>query len=135
MGFLFSKVFINMRIIITEDQLSLLSEEYRRDRWDAEYSDEYPKYKNILMRMIHQNVKGRDKKRNSIYLMSENGDSLFVYREPSKTLYYDYSIEDEMEDIIPYHIIARHLKNAVYDYFKKLFPDVEIKEISGSNIG
>jgi hypothetical protein len=134
-GFLFSKVFINMKIIITEDQLSLLSEEYRRDRWDAEYSDEYPKYKNILMMMIHQNVKGSSKKRNSIYLMSENGDSLFVYREPSKTLYYDYSIEDEMEDIIPYHIIARHLKNAVYDYFKGLFPDVEIKEISGSIIG
>ena len=67
--------------------------------------------------------------------MSENGDPLFVYREPSKTLYYDYSIEDEMEDIIPYHIIARHLKNAVYDYFKGLFPDVEIKEISGSIIG
>lgn len=134
MGFLFSKVFINMRIIITEDQLSLLSEEYRRDRWDAEYVDEYPKYKNILMRMIHQNVKGWGKKHNSIYLMSENGDPLFAYREPSKTLYYDYSIDDEMEDIIPYHIIARHFKNAAYDYFKELFPDVEIKEVSGANI-
>ena len=134
MGFLFSKVFINMKIIITEDQLSLLSEEYRRDRWDAEYSDEYPKYKNILMRMIHQNVKGWGKKHNSIYLMSENGDPLFAYREPSKTLYYDYSIDDEMEEIIPYHIIARHFKNAAYDYFKELFPDVEIKEVAGANI-
>ena len=86
------------------------------------------------MRMIHQNVKGWGKKHNSIYLMSENGDPLFAYREPSKTLYYDYSIDDEMEDIIPYHIIARHFKNAAYDYFKELFPDVEIKEVAGANI-
>ena len=134
MGFLFSKVFINMKFIITEDQLRLLSEEYRRDRWDAEYEDEYPKYKNILMRMIHQNVKAWGKRPESIYLMDEGGNPLFAYREPSKTLYYDYSIDDEMEDIIPYHIIARHFKNAVYDYFKELFPDVEIKEVSGANI-
>jgi hypothetical protein len=39
-----------------------------------------------------------------------------------------------MEDYIPSHIVSRHLKNAVYDYFKGLFPDVEIKEVSGANI-
>jgi hypothetical protein len=37
--------------------------------------------------------------------------------------------------VIPNHIVSRHLKNAVYDYFKGLFPDVEIKEVSGANIG
>jgi hypothetical protein len=26
------------------------------------------------------------------------------------------------------------LKNAVYDYFKGLFPDLEIKEVNGANI-
>jgi hypothetical protein len=39
-----------------------------------------------------------------------------------------------MEDFIPSHIVSRHLKNAVYDYFIKLFPDVEIKEVNGANI-
>ena len=39
-GFLFYKVFIIMKIIITEDQLSLINEDYNRDRFDAEYSDE-----------------------------------------------------------------------------------------------
>jgi hypothetical protein len=67
--------------------------------------------------------------------MDKDGNGLFVYRIPSKTLYYDYSVDREMEDIIPHHIMSRHLKNAVYDYFKGLFPDVEIKELSGANIG
>jgi hypothetical protein len=40
-----------------------------------------------------------------------------------------------MEEVIPYHIVSRHIKHAVYDYFKGLFPDVEIKEVSGANIG
>jgi hypothetical protein len=66
--------------------------------------------------------------------MNEFGEPLFVYRIPSKTVYYDYSIDKEMEDYIPSHIVSRHLKNAVYDYFKGLFPDVEIKEVSGANI-
>jgi hypothetical protein len=40
-----------------------------------------------------------------------------------------------MEDMIPSHIVSRHIKNAAYDYFKGLFPDLEIKEVSGANIG
>jgi len=52
----------------------------------------------------------------------------------SKTLYYNYSLEDEMEGIIPSHIRSRHIKHLIYDYFKVLFPDVEIKEVNGANI-
>jgi hypothetical protein len=134
-GFLFNKVFIIMKIIITEDQLHLINEEYRRDRWDAEYSDEYPKYKKLFIKMLKQDISSWGKAHESIYLMNENKEPLFVYREKSKTLYYDYSVDREMEDMIPAHIVSRHLKNAVYDYFKGLFPDVEIKEVSGANIG
>jgi hypothetical protein len=125
-----------MKIIITEEQLELLNETYRRDRFDAEYADEYPKYKKMFIKTISKNVKSWGKwAGESIYLMDENGNPLFVYRRPSKTLYYDYSIDREMEDYIPSHIMSRHLKNAVYDYFKGLFPDIEIKEVNGANIG
>ena len=134
-GFLFKKVFIIMKIIITKDQLHLINEEYRRDRWDAEYRDEYPKYKKLFIKMLKQDVVYQEESRGKIYLMDENKYPLFVYRRPSKTLYYDYSVDREMEDMIPYHIVSRHIKNAVYDYFKGLFPDVEIKEVSGANIG
>ena len=123
-----------MKIIITEEQYNLIQEEYRRDRFDAEYADEYPKYKKLFLKTISKDVKGWGEWPGSIYLMNETGEPLFVYRIPSKTVYYDYSIDKEMEEYIPSHIISRHLKNAVYDYFKGLFPDVEIKEVSGSNI-
>lgn len=135
-GFLFYKVFIIMKFLITQEQFDLLNEVYRRDRWDAEYSDEYPKYKKLFIKMLNKDVKSWGEEPNdSTYLMDKDGNALFVYRVPSKTLYYDYSVDREMEDIIPHHIISRHLKNAVYDYFKGLFPDVEIKEVNGANIG
>lgn len=123
-----------MKIIITEEQLGLLSETYRRDRWDAEYDKEYPKYKKMFLKSISKDVRSWGERTGSIYLMNENGGPLFVYRGPSKNLYYDYSIDREMEDLIPTHIVSRHLKNAVYDYFIGLFPDVEIKEVNGANI-
>ena len=123
-----------MKIIITEDQLHLINEDYKRDRFDDEYSDEYPKYKKLFIKMLKQDVKSWSEAQGSIYLMSDNKELLFVYIKGSKTLYYDYSLDREMENMIPHHIISRHLKNAIYDYFKGLYPDVEIKEVNGSNI-
>jgi hypothetical protein len=134
-GFLFYKVFISMKIIITEDQLHLINEDFKRNRWDAEYRDEYPKYKNMFINILKQDVKSWGEAHNSIYLIGSDGQALFVYRKNSKDLYYDYSVDREMEEIIPYHIVSRHLRNAVYDYFKGLFPDAEIKDVSGANIG
>ena len=124
-----------MKIIITEDQLHLINENYVRDRFDAEYRDEYPKYKKLFIKMLKQDVTSYGEAHESIYLMNDKKEPLFVYRRKSKTLYYDYSVDREMEDMIPSHIISRHLKHAVYDYFKGLFPDVEIKEVNGANIG
>ena len=123
-----------MKIIITEEQLNLINEVYTRDRWDAEYADEYPKYKNMFIKTLKKDVTSWGEAHGSIYLIGEDGNALFAYRKGSKTLYYDYSIDREMEEVIPYHIISRHIKNAVYDFFKGLFPDVEIKEVSGANI-
>lgn len=124
-----------MKIIINEHQLILLSETYKRDRWDAEYSDEYPKYRKLLISMLKQDVKSWGKAHGSTYLMNDKKEPLFAHRSGSKTLYYDYSLDREMENSIPHHILSRHLKNAIYDYFNGLFPDLEIKEVSGANIG
>ena len=135
MGFLFYKVFIIMKIIITEDQLHLINEDYKRDRWDAEYRDEYPKYKKLFIKMLKQDVDDSYEGLQSIQLKNADGDILFYHAKGSKTLYYNYSIENEIEESIPHHIMSRHIKNAVYDYFKGLFPDVEIKEVNGANIG
>jgi len=104
-----------MKIIITEEQLKLLNETYRRDRFDAEYADEYPKFKNMFLKTISKDVKSWGDYSLSIYLMNESGSPLFVYRRPSRTLYYDYSIDREMDEVIQSHIVSRHLKNAGYD--------------------
>jgi len=72
-GFLFYKVFIIMRIIITEGQLNLINENYRRDRWDAEYSDEYPKYKKLFIKMLKQDVDSSHQGYSAIRLKNENG--------------------------------------------------------------
>ena len=135
MGFLFYKVFINMKFLITQEQFNLLNEVYRRDRWDAEYANEYPKYKKLFIEMLKSDVDSSYEGHQSIQLRNADDKVLFYHAKGSKTLYYDYSIENEIEDSIPHHIISRHIKNAVYDYFKGLFPDVEIKEVSGANIG
>jgi hypothetical protein len=124
-----------MKFLITQEQFDLLNEVYRRDTWDAEYADEYPKYKNMFIKTLKKDVTSWGEAHNSIYLIGSDGQALFAYRKKSKDLYYDYSVDREMEEVIPYHIISRHLRNAVYDYFKGLFPDAEIKDVSGANIG
>ena len=124
-----------MKIIINEHQLILLSEAYKRDRWDAEYADEYPKYKKLFIKMLKSNVDSSYEGYQSIQLKNDDNKILFFYAKGSKAIYYDYSIENEIEESIPHHIISRHIKNAVYDYFNGLFPDLEIKEVSGANIG
>ena len=134
-GFLFYKVFISMKIIITEGQLHLINDEYRRNRWDAEYRDEYPKYKKLFIKMLKQDVDSSYEGNQSIQLKNADDEILFYYAKGSKVIYYNYSIENEIEESIPHHIISRHIKNAVYDFFKELFPDVEIKEVAGANIG
>ena len=124
-----------MKFLITQEQFDLLNEVYARDRFDVKYVDEYSKYKKMFLKTISKDVKSWGEAHNSIYLIGSEGQALFAYRKGSKSLYYDYSVDREMEDMIPTHIVSRHIKNAVYDYFKGLFPDVEIKDVSGANIG
>ena len=124
-----------MKFLITQEQFDLLNEVYKRDRWDAEYANEYPKYKKLFIKMLKSDVDSSYEGHQSIQLRNADDKVLFYNAKGSKTLYYDYSIENEIEESIPHHIISRHIKNAVYDYFKGLFPDVEIKEVSGANIG
>ena len=46
-----------MKILITEEQLSYIEETLRRDRFDAPYADEYPKYKNMFINIYNHGKK------------------------------------------------------------------------------
>jgi hypothetical protein len=105
-----------MKILITEEQLSYIEETLRRDRFDADYEDEYPKYKNML-------------------LGDSDGNILVNYRKGSRSLYYDYNWAEGIEKLVPWHIYTRHFIYALADYFNTLFPDVTIKEVKGAHIG
>jgi hypothetical protein len=112
----------------------LLKETFGRDRWDAEYSDEYPKYKNMITTAIKMEITASGKSETSIMLGNSKGDILIDYRITSKTIYYDYNWSEDIEKLIPWHIYARHFKYALSDYFLNIFPDVTIKTVTGAHI-
>jgi len=112
----------------------ILKEEFGRDWIDAEYADEYPKYKDILIKAIKMDIKAWGEDDTSI-LMAEDGNKVIIdYRKKSKTLYYDYDFADGVERLIPWYIYVRHFKYALYDFFKGIFPNIEIKDVTGAHI-
>ena len=123
-----------MKILITEEQYKLIKEEFGRDWIDDEYADEYPKYKDMLINAIKMDIKAWGENDTSI-LMAEDGNKVIIdYRKKSKTLYYDYDFADGIERLLPWHIYVRHFKYALYDFFKGIFPTIEIKNVTGANI-
>ena len=129
------KMIDNNKDNLTEEQPSYIQETFRRDRFDSEYADEYPKYKNMLITAIKIEITASGETEDSISLGNSNGKVFVRYRKPSRTLYYDYNWGEDIEKLIPSHIYTRHFKYALDEYFKSLFPDVVIKNVTGAHIG
>ena len=124
-----------MKILITEEQLSYIEETLRRDRFDADYEDEYPKYKNMFVTAIKMEITASGETEDRILLGDSDGNILVNYRKGSRSLYYDYNWAEGIEKLVPWHIYTRHFIYALADYFKSLFPDVIIKDVKGAHIG
>ena len=124
-----------MKIIITEEHLSYIKETLRRDRFDADYEDEYPKYKNMFTTAIKMEITASGETEDRILLGDSDGNILVNYRKGSRSLYYDYNWAEGIEKLVPWHIYTRHFIYALADYFNTLFPDVTIKEVKGAHIG
>ena len=78
---------------------------------------------------------GEDDKGNlSLFNDDEGTKVVFNYRLINKELYYDNSISQYFTDYLPFYLWARHGKYLIYDYFKLLFPDVEVKSVTPANI-
>jgi len=123
-----------MKIFITEEQLSYIKETLRRDRFDADYEDEYPKYKNMFVTAIKMEITASGETEDRILLGDSDGNILVNYRKGSRSLYYDYNWAEGIEKLVPWHIYTRHFIYALADYFNTLFPDVTIKEVKGAHI-
>lgn len=113
----------------------ILDEVLQRDRFDAEYSNEYPKYKDMFITAIKMEISASGQTEDSILLGDSNGKILVNYRKKSRTLYYDYNWSEDIEKLVPWHIYNRHFKYSLADYFNMLFPDVNIKDVTGAHIG
>ena len=112
----------------------ILKEEFGRDWIDAEYADEYPKYKDMLIKAIKMEITSSGQTEDSILLGDSDGKILVSYRKPSRTLFYDYSCGEDIEKLMPWHIYSRHFKYALADLFITIFPDVTIKKVTGAHI-
>jgi hypothetical protein len=123
----------NFDELSTEEPLN----EIERDWRDKDYTDEYPKFRDRMLPILDKLVKsyGEDDKGNlSLFNDDEGTKVVFNYRLISKELYYDNSISQYFTDYLPFYLWARHGKYLIYDYFKLLFPDVEVKYVTPANI-
>jgi len=112
----------------------IIKETLQRDRFDSEYADEYPKYKNVLITAIKMEITASGQTEESILLGNSDGKVFVRYRKPSSTLYYDYNWAEDIEKLIPWHIYNRHFKYALSDYFNLLFPEINLKDVTGAHI-
>jgi hypothetical protein len=124
-----------MKIIITESQLLEIERTFGRDRFDAPYAEEYPKYKEMFFTAIRMEITASGETEDRIMLGDTDGNILVNYRKGSRTLYYDYNWVDGIEKLIPWHLYTRHFKYALAEYFNSLFPNVSIKDVTGAHIG
>ena len=123
-----------MKIIITESQLLEIEKTFSRDRFDAPYAEEYPKYKDMFFTAIKMDITSSGETEERIVLGDSNGTIFINYRKRSRTLYYDYKWVDDIEKLIPWHIYARHFKYALAEFFNKIFPNVSIKDVTGAHV-
>jgi hypothetical protein len=112
----------------------ILENEFSRSWIDAEYSDEYPKYKDMITTAIKLDLIGSGESENTIMLFDSDKKVVIDYYKKSKTLYFDYGWSEGIENLIPWNIFTRHFRYALFDYFKSIFPDVNIKDVRGAHI-
>jgi hypothetical protein len=124
-----------MKIIITESQLLEIERTFGRDRFDAPYAEEYPKYKEMFFTAIRMEITASGETEDRIMLGDSDGNILVNYRKGGRTLYYDYNWVEGIEKLIPWHLHTRHFKYALAEYFNSLFPNVSIKDVTGAHIG
>jgi hypothetical protein len=124
-----------MKIIITESQLLEIERTFGRDMFDAEYAEEYPKYKDMFITAIKMEISSSGETEERILLGDSDGNILVNYRKGSRSLYYDYDWAEGIEKLVPWHIYIRHFKYALAEYFNELFPNVSIKDVNGAHIG
>ena len=109
-----------------------------RDYLDQEYEEEYPKWKKSLIKILESEIDSMAEINNGKIIVLLNGKNLdknlIKYDKINERLWYDYSLQENLDGYIPYGYLARHFKYAVQDFFKKHFPDYGVREITAASL-
>jgi len=109
-----------------------------RARFDQEYEEEYPKWKKSLIKILESEIDSYAEINDGkiiVLLNKENlNKNLIKYDKINERLWYDYSLQETLQDYIPYGYLSRHFKYALQDFFKKHFPDYGVREITAASL-
>jgi len=109
-----------------------------RARSDQEYEEEYPKWKKSIIKILESEIDSMAEINNGKIIVLLNGKNLdknlIKYDKINERLWYDYSLQDNLEGYIPYGYLSRHFKYGLQDFFKKHFPDYGVREITAASL-
>jgi hypothetical protein len=108
-----------------------------RARYDQEYEKEYPKWKKSIIKILESEIDSyAEMNDGKIIVLFNEGNldkNLIKYDKLNERLWYDNSLQETLQDYIPYGYLSRHFKYALQDFFKKYFPDYGVREINSAN--
>ena len=109
-----------------------------RARFDQEYEEEYPKWKKSIIKLLESERDSMAEINNGKIIVLLNGKNLdknlIKYDKINERLWYDYSLQENLQEYIPYGYLSRHFKYAVQDFFKKHFPDYGVRELTAASL-
>jgi hypothetical protein len=109
-----------------------------RSVYDQEYEEEYPKWRKTIIKILESEINSyaeiNDGNIIVLFNNEKNYKNLVKYNKINETLWFDYSLKENLDGYIPYGYLSRHFKYAVQDFFKKHFPQYGVREITAASI-
>ena len=108
--------------------------EMERDWRDKEYSEQYDRIGKKFIDIISELITSYREDDDSISLHNENDKRLMSFYKRTGELYYNRDIYDDITNLIPVHIWARHGKYIMSDLFEELFPDYKVRDVMAAGM-
>lgn len=108
--------------------------ELDRDWMDDEHDEKYEKIKGGIIKGVKRMMKSYGENEDRINIYGENKKRLMSYNKNIGELFYDRSIDDVMEKILPHPIWYVNGKYVISDVFESYFPDKTVKRCVSANM-
>lgn len=108
--------------------------ELDRNWMDSEHDEKYEKIKGGIIKGVKRMMKSYGENEDRIIIYGENKKRLMNYNKKNGELFYDRSIDDVMEKILPHPIWYVNGKYVISDVFESYFPDKTVKRCVSANM-